>query len=174
MSASSLLTPGSNMLNPAYLPVPQHLNWNQTRIYQSSSFPPVASQGPPQVNPITLNLPNDIQTNELIGITVVVYRGTSSSWNPATDSIQWNCIEIAGQGAFGYELGSGCITNLPNTNTWLQNLYDVTSYATQQNWFYFEAPNPGPIEYRQLLLWCTGTPNAGTGGGIEVWLSRQQ
>jgi hypothetical protein len=161
------------MLNPVYLPVPQHLNWNQTRIYQSSSFPPVASEGPPEVDPIVINLPNDIAVNELIGITVVASRGTDSSWNPATDTIQWNCIQIEGGGAFDYELGSGCITNLPNTNNWLQNLYSVSSYATQQNWFYFEAL-PNPIESRQVILWCTGTPTAGTGGSIEVWLSRQQ
>lgn len=173
MSVAEICVPGTLMVAPSSLPTPQHLTWNQTQIYQSASFPPVAGAGPPQVNPITINLPADIQTNELIGITVVAYRGSGGTWNPTTDTIQWSCNEFDGTGVFGYELGSGCITNIPAPNAWLQAEYDASSICSQQNWFYFEA-TPYPVEFRQFVLWATGTPTAGSGGGVEVWLFRQQ
>jgi hypothetical protein len=174
MSSSSLLVPGSNKINGAYLPTPQHLNWTQTRIYQSSSFPPAPTAGPPQVNPITINLPNDIQFNELIGITVLAYRvGAGSAWNQATDTIQWNVYQFDGTGIFSYETGSGCISNVANTDGYIQALYGADSVSSQQNWFYFESTAPEPVQFRQIVLWSTGTPNAGANGGIEIWLYRQ-
>lgn len=173
MSVAGIINPATGVIKPEYLPTAQHLNWTTTLIYSSSSFPPVATQGPPAVNPISINLPNDIAFNELIGLSVVAWReGAGSSWTMATDTIQWNTNQFNSSGAFGYETGSGCISNIPDTNSWIQNNTGVASIASQQLWFYFE-PTAFPVDGRQVSLWATGTPNAGAFGKIEVWLYRQ-
>lgn len=172
MSVATILTP-AGVIKQEYLPASPHLTWTQTLIYQNASFPPTATAGPPQVNPLILTLPNTIQYNELIGITVIASRGSGGSWNPLTDTLQFSAQQQSSGGAFQYELGTGVISNVPELDGFLQNVFDAGSYASQQNWFYFE-PLVGPLSLRQLILWTTGTPNAGVGGGVEVYLFRQQ
>lgn len=163
----------NNIILPKYLPTPQHLNWVGTQIYQNSQFPPVASAPPNPVNPVSILLPADIQANELIGIAVVVYRGVGGSWTANTDTIQFEAQQFDGTGVFSNEICSGVFSYVPQTDGAMENYFGISTNVCQQRFFYFSTL-PFTVQNRNLLLWSTGTPTAGTGGGIEVYLYRQQ